>query len=229
MKKYILFDHDGVLVETEQWYYQANKRALAFLGIELPRDAYLVSMANGVSAWEAPRASGIPESEIERARELRNRYYQEYLVTEDIEIEGVLETLDILAGEYRMGIVTTSKPPDFALIHEKRSILDYMDFYLARGDYERAKPHPEPYLRGLQRFGATAAETVVIEDSARGLKSAIAAGIDCIVVANEFTATQDLSRATAKVATFRDLPSTIKGLTSSARNPSHYRLNCGSR
>ncbi len=214
MKKYILFDHDGVLVETEQWYYLANKRALASLGIDLPRDAYLVNMANGVNAWEAARVSGISESEINRGRELRNRYYREYLVTEDIEIEGVLETLDVLAGEYRMGIVTTSKPPDFALIHERRSILDHMEFHLTRGDYERAKPHPEPYLRGLQRVGATAAETVVVEDSARGLKSAIAAGIDCIVVANKFTEAHDLSKATAKVATFRELPSALKDLSS---------------
>ena len=135
-------------------------------------------------------------------------------MTKDIEIEGVLETLDVLAGEYRMGIITTSKPPDFALIHEGRSILNHMEFYLTRDDYERAKPHPEPYLRGLRCFGATAAETVVIEDSARGLKSAIAAGIDCIVVANEFTASHDLSQATAKVASFRELPSAIKGLDS---------------
>ena len=135
-------------------------------------------------------------------------------MTEDIEIEGVLETLSELADTYRMAIVTTSKPPDFALIHERRSILDHMEFYLTREDYERAKPHPEPYLRGLQRFGAAAAETVVIEDSARGLKSAIAAGIDCIVVANEFTESHDLSEATGKVATFRGLPSAIKGLAS---------------
>ena len=89
-----------------------------------------------------------------------------------------------------------------------------MEFYLAREDYEQAKPHSEPYLRGLERFGATAAETVVVEDSARGLNAALAAGIDCIVVANEFTASHDLSKATAKVATFRELPSTIRGLTS---------------
>ena len=217
MKKYILFDHDGVLVDTEPWYYLANKRALASLGIDLPRDAYLANMANGVSAWEAARVSGISESEIGRGRELRNRYYQEYLVTEEIEIDGVLETLDVLAGEYRMGIVTTSKPADFALIHEKRFILDHMEFHLTREDYERAKPHPDPYLKGLQRFGATAVETVVVEDSARGLKSALAAGIDCIVVANEFTATHDLSQATAKVATFRELPSAIRGLAGLAR------------
>ena len=217
MKKYILFDHDGVLVDTEQWYYQANKRALAPLGIDLPRDAYLANMANGVSAWEAARVSGISEAEIKRGRDLRNRYYQEYLTTEDIEIEGVLETLAELADTYRMAIVTTSKRADFDLIHEKRSILDYMEFSLTEEDYERAKPHPEPYLTGLQRFGATAAETVVVEDSARGLKSAIAAGIDCIVVANEFTAAHDLSQATAKVAAFRELPSAIKSLAGPAR------------
>ena len=136
---------------------------------------------------------------------------------EDIEIEGVLQTLVELANTYRMGIITTSKRTDFALIHEKRFILNYMEFYLTVEDYARAKPDPEPYLRGLQRFGATTAETVVIEDSARGLKSAIAANIDCIEVANEFTAAHDLSKATAKVATFRELPSTIKGLTSLAR------------
>lgn len=212
MKKYILFDHDGVLVETEQWYYLANKRALASLGIDLPRDAYLANMANGVSSWERARSSGVAGPEVTSARERRNRYYQEYLATEDIEIEGVIETLAELAGTYRMAVVTTAKPPDFALIHEKRSILNYMEFCLTRGDYEQAKPHPEPYLAGLERFGATAAETVVIEDSARGLKSAVAAGIDCIVVANEFTATHDFSMATARVATFRDLPAAIERL-----------------
>ena len=214
MKKYILFDHDGVLVETEQWYYLANKRALATFGIDLQRDTYLANMANGVSAWDAARDSGISESEIKCGRELRNRYYQNYLMTEDIEIEGVLQTLAELADTFRMAIVTTSKPPDFALIHERRSILEHMEFYLTRDDYQLAKPHPEPYLLGLQRFGATAAETVVIEDSARGLKSAIAAGIDCIVVANQFTAAHDLSKATAKVASFRELPAAIRNLTS---------------
>ena len=217
MKKYILFDHDGVLVDTEFWYYKAGERALADIGFTLDRNQYLRDMTQGLATWAQAKAAGIDEQTISRQREVRNAYYQEYLRTEDIDIEGVLETLDVLAREYRMGIITTSKPQDFALIHEERSILDHMEFYLTREDYERAKPHPEPYLRGLQRFGATAAETVVIEDSARGLKSAIAAGIDCIVVANEFTAAHDLSKATAKVATFRELPSTIKGLTSLAR------------
>ena len=217
MKKYILFDHDGVLVDTEFWYYKAGERALADIGFSLDRDQYLRDMIQGFATWAQAVAAGIDEQTISRQREVRNVYYQEYLRTEDIEIEGVLQTLSELANTYRMGVVTTSKRADFALIHENRSILDYMEFYLDREDYKQAKPHPEPYLRGLERFGATAAETVVIEDSARGLKSAIAAGIDCIVVANEFTASHDLSKATAKVATFRELPSTIEALTSLGR------------
>jgi len=218
VKKYILFDHDGVLVDTEFWYYKAGERALADIGFILDRDQYLRDMTQGMATWAQAIAAGVDDETISRQREVRNVYYQEYLRTEDIEIEGVLETLDVLVDKYRMGIITTSKPDDFALIHKERSILDYMEFYLARDDYERAKPHPEPYLKGLQRFGATAAETVVVEDSARGLVSAIAAGIDCIVVANEFTASHDLSKATAKVDTFRELPSTIKGLASFGRN-----------
>ncbi len=214
VKKYILFDNDGVLVDTENWFYLANRRVLASLGVDLPRDRYVANMANGIPAWEVARESGVPESEIARVRELRNRYYQEYLATEDIEIEGVLPTLAELAGKYRMGIVTTSKPSDFALIHEGRSILDFMDFHLAKGDYERSKPHPDPYLRGLKRFGASADEAVVVEDSARGLKSAIAAGIDCIVVANDFTAAHDFSGAAARVDAFTELPSAIESLTS---------------
>ena len=217
MKRYILFDHDGVLVDTEFWYYRAGERALADIGFTLDRYQYLRDMTQGMATWAQARAAGVDEQTISRQREVRNVYYQEYLRTEDIEIEGVLQTLEELADTYKMAIVTTSKRADFALIHEDRSILDYMEFYLDREDYERAKPHPEPYLRGLERFGASAAETVVIEDSTRGLESAIAAGIDCIVVANDFTASHDLSKATAKVATFRELPSTIKGLTSLAR------------
>ncbi|MCY3912659.1 MAG: HAD family phosphatase [Chloroflexi bacterium] len=214
MKKYILFDHDGVLVETEYWYFKAGERALADVGFAMDRDQYLRDMTQGNATWAQAIAAGVDEQIIDRQREVRNAYYQEYLRTEDIEIDGVLETLDVLAGAFRMGIITTSKPDDFALIHKRRTILDYMEFHLARDDYERAKPHPEPYLRGLERFGATAAEAVVIEDSARGLESAIAAGIDCIVVANEFTASHDLSKATAKVDTFRELPTAIKGLAS---------------
>ena len=76
-----------------------------------------------------------------------------------------------------------------------RQIRQYMDFVLVRDDYTRAKPDPEPYLTALSRFGAPGEEALVVEDPARGLRSAIAAGIDCAVVCNEFTKSHDFSQA----------------------------------
>ncbi|MGW5366383.1 HAD family hydrolase [Actinopolymorpha pittospori] len=213
MKKYILFDHDGVLVDTEFWYYKAGERALADIGLTLDEDQYLRDMGQGSGTWAQARAAGVDEQTIGRQREVRDSYYQEYLRTEAIEIEGVVEALAELSKYVRMAIVTTAKRVDFDIIHEKRQIKQFMDFILAREDYELAKPHPEPYLTGLKRLGATKEETLVVEDSSRGLNSAVAAGIDCAIVHNDFTKTHDFSRASYRIKTLIELKDIILDVT----------------
>lgn len=205
MKKCVLFDHDGVLVDTEPWYFRAGERALADVGFALDREQYLRDMALGRPTWTQARAAGVDEVTIDRQRTVRDAYYQEYLRTEPIEIDGVIETLAELSTFVRMAIVTTAKRADFALIHAGRQITPYMDFVLVREDYVNAKPHPEPYLTGLRRFGAAADEALVVEDSSRGLAAAVAAGVECVVVHNEFTRSQDFSRATHRIATLAGL------------------------
>lgn len=209
MKKYILFDHDGVLVDTEFWYYKAGERALADIGVTLDKDLYLQDMQQGLGTWNRARVAGVDEETISRQRAVRDGYYQEYLRTEVIEIDGVAEALAELSRHLRMAIVTTAKRADFDLIHETRQIRQYMDFVLVREDYQHAKPHPEPYLTGLQRFGAAKDETLVVEDSSRGLRSAVAAGIDCAVVDNDFTREQDFSAATYRIAELSELKDLI--------------------
>jgi HAD superfamily hydrolase (TIGR01509 family) len=213
VKKYILFDHDGVLVDTEFWYYKAGERALADIGLTLDKDQYLRDMNQGLGTWAQARAAGIDEQTISRLREVRNEYYQEYLRTEPIEIEGVVETLAELSKYVRMAIVTTAKRVDFEMIHEKRQIRQFMDFVLVREDYKFAKPHSEPYLTGLKRFGATKDETLVVEDSSRGLNSAVAAGIDCVIVSNDFTKGQDFSQASYRIETLIELKDIILNVT----------------
>jgi HAD superfamily hydrolase (TIGR01509 family) len=209
VKKYILFDHDGVLVDTEFWYYKAGERALADIGLTLDKDQYLRDMNQGLGAWAQARATGIDEQTIGRLREVRNDYYQEYLRTEAIEIEGVVETLAELSKYVRMAIVTTAKRADFEIIHEKRQVRQFMDFVLVREDYKLAKPHPEPYLTGLKRLGATKEETLVVEDSSRGLNSAVAAGIDCVIVHNDFTEAHDFSQASYRIDNLIELKDII--------------------
>ena len=205
MKKCILFDHDGVLVDTESWYYKAGERALADIGLTLDKDQYLRDMNQGSGTWAQARAAGVDEHAISRQREVRDGYYQEYLRTEAIEIEGVVDALVELSPHVRMAIVTTAKRADFEIIHEQRHLTQFMDFVLVREDYQLAKPHPEPYLTGLKRLEASREETLVVEDSSRGLSSAVAAGIDCVIVHNDFTKAQDFSRASYRIRTLREL------------------------
>lgn len=213
MKSCILFDHDGVLVDTELWYFRAGERALADIGVILDKDQYVLAMNQGLGTWGQARAAGIDEPTIDRQREVRDSYYQEYLRTEAIEIGGVVEALAELSKYVRMAIVTTAKRADVDLIHEKRQIRQFMEFVLVREDYQHAKPHPEPYLTGLTRLGATKEETLVVEDSHRGLSSAVAAGIDCAIVNNDFTRDHDFAAASYRIEALIDVKDIILDVT----------------
>ncbi len=206
MKKYILFDNDGVLVHTEPLYFKANIKTLEeYFDITLEFEEYMKIMSEGTTVWQKALDKGFSQKDIEKARNQRNLYYQEYLKSEDILISGVKEVLEKLSKKYKMGIVTTSRRVDFEIIHKDLGIVDFMDFVLCEEDYEFAKPHPQPYLKGLSIFGANKDEAIVIEDSTRGLTAAYKAGIECVIVKNEFTITQDFSNASYFIDTLKEL------------------------
>lgn len=195
MKKFILWDNDGVLVDTEYWYFKSTQLALLELGVDLSKSRYLQIMAEGKSSWDLASESGVSSKDLQSKRADRDLYYQEYLLNQDIEIPGVIETLERFSKTHRMAIVTTSKRSHFEVIHRNTEIVSYMEFVLTREDYTVSKPNPEPYLLGLSRFGADASDCIVVEDSQRGLRSAIAAGIDCAVVHHDFTQSHDFTGA----------------------------------
>ena len=80
------------------------------------------------------------------------------------------------------------------------------------GAARRAKPAPDPYLTALERFAAEPHEAIVVEDSERGLRAAVAAGIDCVVVESEFVRGQDFSAATHRIETLAELPALLAAL-----------------
>ena len=207
--KYILFDNDGVLVDTEKFYFRATKEVLSGIGIELTQNRYLQLQAKGESGFDLAEADGVPAARINQLRTQRNDLYQKYITTEQIELPGVVETIKQLRRKYKMAIVSTARPEDFELIHTGRSILQYMDFALTAGDYVKHKPEPEPYLAALKRFDAKPAEAVVVEDSQRGLESAYRAGIGCYIISNEFTQNQDFTKAKAVLDSIGELPAAL--------------------
>ena len=194
----ILFDNDGVLVDTEQLYFRANREALATVGAVLDEATYVdCLLREGIGVWHLAEARGVSPSGIEALRAARDRHYFELVDEAEIAIPGVAELLPRLAARYRLAIVTSSEPGPFARTHARTGLLRHFELTLTRHDYVESKPHPEPYLTAVARLGVAPARCLVIEDSERGLRAAKAAGLCCWVVPSGLTASGNFSAADA--------------------------------
>jgi HAD superfamily hydrolase (TIGR01509 family) len=188
MWKALLWDHDGVLVDTEKFYFQANRELLAEVGVELSEADYRrYLLIAGTGAWHLASERGCSAAEIADLKHRRDERYRELLLVEEVTIAGVAELLAELYSQVRMAIVTSSRRADFDAIHSRTDLTRYFELILAREDYRLSKPNPEPYATALERLQLPASECLVIEDSERGLSAAKAAGLTCWVIPSALT------------------------------------------
>ena len=194
MYRAILWDNDGVLVDTEKWYYEATKLVMNKEGYHLKIDEYRETfLKHNTGAWHLLENSD--KHYIHSLRNKRNSIYSTFLQTKDIYIEYLSKILHELKNKYKMGIVTSSRKEHFDIIHKRSNILKYFDFVITSDDFSKSKPNPEPYLIGIANTGYDASECVVIEDSERGVFSAKKANLFCIAIPNDMTALGDFSQA----------------------------------
>jgi HAD superfamily hydrolase (TIGR01509 family) len=192
----VLWDNDGVLVDTEGLFFQATKTILATVGVNLTQEQYIeASLRRGTTNFDLAAAQGVSADEIRRLRAERDELYSKSLRVRKCVIEGVEAAMRRLHGRIRMGVVTSSRRVHFDIAHAESGLLPLLDFVLAREDYDQAKPHPEPYLTALRRFDLQPDRCIVIEDSERGLMSAAAAGLRCLVIPSEWTRDGDFRAA----------------------------------
>jgi HAD superfamily hydrolase (TIGR01509 family) len=188
MPKAIFWDNDGVLVDTEELYFKATQRVLADVGIALTEADYIeLFLIQGRGAFHLATDRGMSPAEVERLRSDRNLLYGQWLAEAPRTMDDVRQVLEALHGRYVMGVVTSSRKDHFDVIHAQTGLLKYFDFVLTAADVRRVKPDPEPYLRAVERSGFKASECLAIEDSARGLEAARAAGVPCVVVPTRLT------------------------------------------
>jgi len=179
----LLWDNDGILVDTEGLYFAATRDELATVGVELDEALYLqLFLREGRGAFHLARERGLGDAQIEALRAARDQRYADLLRTGARVFDGAVQAVASLARHYRMAIVTSSERDHFELIHRSTGLLHHFEFVLTHGDYARAKPSPDPYLAALARIGLPAEACLVIEDSERGLRAARAAGIRCWAV-----------------------------------------------
>lgn len=183
----ILFDNDGVLVDTERLYLQATREVLAGAGVTLSDADYVeLFLRTARGAWHL--IEGPPdEAALAAFRAARDRRYEELIAAGDVLIAGASRCVARLARHYRLAIVTSSDPAPFALAHTRTQLLRHFELVLTREHYRNSKPDPEPYLTAVQRLGVAPQRCLVIEDSERGLRAAKAAGLACWVIPSPLT------------------------------------------
>lgn len=211
MLKAILWDNDGVLVDTEGLYFQAGQEILAAQGVVLTREDFIEqSLKKGESVFDF-----LPEQDedyIDPLRVERNARYSE-LLSEGVQVlDGVVETLEALHGRVRMGVVTGSRRDHFDIIHAPMDLLGFFEFVLAREDYDKSKPHPDAYLKAMQLHGWTPDDCVVVEDSERGCAAAAAAGLRVLIVPNDLSAQGDFSPAYKVLGNVREVADVVAEL-----------------
>ena len=211
MIRAILWDNDGVLVDTEGLYFQAGHEILATQGVELThRDFAEQSLKKGLSVFDF-----LPDQNaelIDQLRVKRNARYSALLAEGVPVIDGVVETLETFYGRVQMGIVTGSLRDHFDIVHAKTDLLPFFDFVLAREDYREAKPHPDAYLTAMRLHGLQPDDCVVVEDSERGCVAAAAAGLRVLAVPNALSKYGDFSSAYKILNSVRDVVKEVERL-----------------
>ncbi len=210
----ILWDNDGVLVDTEPVFYAVMSEALAEFGVKLTEELYVdFSLRRGHSLFELAAERGAGPEEIATSKQKRNARYMERLREGVPLLEGVRESVEALSGRLPMAVVTSSFREHFDAIHRPLGLLEHFEFVLADGDYPRKKPNPDPYLGAAARLGLEPAQCLVVEDSERGLQAAVSAGMRCVVVPRGFTVGGDFARAHRVLETVATLPKLLETLS----------------
>ncbi|MET3134197.1 HAD superfamily hydrolase (TIGR01509 family) [Oxalobacteraceae bacterium GrIS 1.11] len=205
--KGVLWDNDGVLVDTERLFYEANVELLSEHEVRLTQKQFFDWFLDAdYGAWHLLREKGYAEGRIAALRAERDaRYSEKLLATQNLATRGVQNVLAQLWQRAPMGVVTGSFERHFRQSHAASELVGYFDFAVTREMYANSKPAPDSYLMGLARLGLASSECVAIEDSPRGLRAANAAGLECIVVRNEMTQDVAFDEAFCVVETMEEL------------------------
>ncbi len=188
MIKAVLFDNDGVLIDSESVFYDYTRDALASAGVSLSPSYWARHyLGNGLRSVEVAESLGLSRSAAAEIIETRNRRFMARLQKGFIPIPGVTETLSLIRGWVRMALVTGSPLDKLLLAHRETDLLPLFDCVITSDDYIHSKPHPAPYRAAMDRLGIVPGECLAVEDSPRGLNAAHAAGIRCLLIPTPLT------------------------------------------
>ncbi len=177
MIKAVVFDMDGVVVDSEPLYQQVQERLFAELGVTIPDDDW--KLFRGMTEDTYYEFVGRRYNLSRQLRELRRRgreYVQQLFKAELEFMTGFTRLHRHIKGHYRLGLVTSTASDLYQVVNDKLHLGPFFEEVLCGDMTVNSKPHPAPYLEIMRRLEIAPNETVVVEDSIHGLQAALDSG-----------------------------------------------------
>ena len=181
----VVFDLDGVVVDTEQVWDEVREQLVRERGGRWRDDAQAAMMGMSSPEWSRYMHEKLelaePPEEIndEVVRRMLARYREDLPL-----IDGAVAAVGRLAAKFTLGVASSSNRPLIGAVLERAGIADLFAAVVSSEEVARGKPAPDVYLEAARRLGVSAERCAAIEDSANGIRSAHAAGMRVLAVPN---------------------------------------------
>jgi HAD superfamily hydrolase (TIGR01509 family) len=207
----VVFDFDGLILDTELPAFLTMRAAFDEHGIELPVEAFQTLLGRGDNRpwveWLEEEVGAPIERDAVHARRLAAHHA---LVAEQLILPGVVEVLDQADALGVPALVASSSPRSWVVDHlERLGLAHRFVGVFTRDDVERAKPWPDLFLAAVDSVGVDPGRAIAFEDSHNGSTAATAAGLFVVAVPNEVTRAQDFAHCDLVVASLTDVDLTV--------------------
>ena len=202
----VVFDLDGLMLNTEDVFDLAGKELLARRGLKMTDEIHHAMLGRRPDeAFQAMKdLSGITD-EISALKDETRELFAEFAEDHLTEMPGLRGLLELIDSREIPRAVATSSPRDYMVTMLSRfNLLDGFSVTLTAEDVVNGKPDPEIYLLAADQLHVSPAETLVLEDSETGTRAAAAAGTFVVSVPNKHTCHGDFSMASLRVGSLND-------------------------
>ncbi|MBH1960888.1 MAG: HAD family phosphatase [Flavobacteriia bacterium] len=207
--KAVLFDMDGVIVDTEPLHRKAYFKMFDDLGIKVPEELY--TTFTGSSTKKVCNTLienfGLPHSHEELAA-IKRSYFKHYFDT-DTDFKLLPGVKNIIENYYENGLklilASSAHMNTINWVFEKFELEKYFLGKISGADLQESKPHPEIFITAAEMAGEAKENCMVIEDSTNGIEAAYSAGIFCVAYQSAHSSNQVYDKASLLVSDFSDI------------------------
>lgn len=208
MLKAIIFDMDGVIIDSEPQHEKAALRVFSRYGLDVD-EKYHAKYIGSSTRKMAEETIAQFQLSVSTEQLLEELNHEKKVVLQEEGYQPLPGIVDLIKKLYREGIrlaiASSSSPSEIEHAAKALGVKKYFDKFISSAHVQNPKPAPDTFLKALKELGVSPKETVIIEDSCNGCLAAKAAKTACVGYVNPHSGSQDLSRADVLLESFEGI------------------------